>query len=271
MLIISFLPAIAFGAPSEITYQGRLRNANYNVDGKEIPISVVLTDSKGEVAYTKSHSTTVIPRDGGFFSLRFKPELLSGQSWAQITPFIKVTVEDTVLGNEPITSNIYANVAQDVTDGAITLSKLAPSLQKSVIPSGAILMFSEGCPKDGWRIFSELNGRFARGAEISGNPGGSDKHSHSIQSQNVDHSHAAPIFQDGNVFGPSRPQNSPWGGHYVGSSVRVNGLTGDEIAQNATAVKTSPNLESTTHDHSGKTGEVSTLPPYYNLVFCQKT
>ncbi|QQG45790.1 MAG: hypothetical protein HYY55_02270 [Candidatus Niyogibacteria bacterium] len=50
----------------------------------------------------------------------------------------------------------------------------------ALVPSGAIMMFTESCPSE-WTRFNALDGRFARGSDTYGATGGASTHTHLVQ------------------------------------------------------------------------------------------
>lgn len=105
------------------------------------------------------------------------------------------------------------------------------------LTSGMIAMFTGSCPP-GWTRFSEMDGRFPRGAVSYGATGGWPSHSHGPAG---DHSHgmsgpsASDEFEDNGDSGAA-----DWHTHTIHSA----GL----------------------HSHP----EANHLPPYLDIVFCKK-
>jgi hypothetical protein len=105
------------------------------------------------------------------------------------------------------------------------------------LTSGMVAMFTGPCPP-GWTRFSEMDGRFPRGASTYGATGGSTTHSHGAAG---DHSHG--------MSGPSADDD-----------FEDNGDSGAADYHSHTIYPAG------SHSHPG----ASHLPPYRDIVFCKK-
>jgi hypothetical protein len=100
------------------------------------------------------------------------------------------------------------------------------------VPSGAIILWTGSSCPSAWSRFTALDGRFPRGASTYGGTGGAETHAHS----------------------------------YSGTSG----------GSNSSARGTAPTLSGDytppghAHTYSGNTDSASNLPPYLNIIFCQK-
>jgi hypothetical protein len=201
------------GWKGSFTFQGKLSDAkNQPVTGKRY-MEFVVTDGKGGAPKWRSERGPLeVTVANGYFSQVLSPE--TPPDWEHIDPWIEVSVGLTPsqlskLGPpQQITGSIYATLASSVVNESISEVKLTPTVASHLVPSGAIMMFKAACPAT-WTMVSELVGKFPRGgASYDAKGGGADEHTHGIRAQSVDHSHAAPLFQDGTVgpiFGSARP------------------------------------------------------------------
>jgi len=251
LLLISVMTMTAgslWAIPSEITYQGTLREKGVPVTG---------TKSMNFSIYNQGNNTPLWssgPRDieikSGLFSTRLNPTNID---WQNVTPVIEVVVQGVALSpREPITATIYANVAGSVTNGSIKLQNLSPEVKDVTIPAGMISLFAGPCPT-GWTRFTALDDRFPMGASTYGATGGSLTHSHPI-STDGGHSHnTTPLVLGTGSHGgyPTVYGTVPSPGfapYYPGQTTSSSGQ----------------------HDHGGNSGLSSSLPPYLKIIFCVK-
>jgi hypothetical protein len=108
--------------PSQITYQGTLKESGVPVDGTRTMLFRV-TNLDGSAVYWSSGNTDV-PVSQGLFSALLTPV---GADWQNIVPYIETSVGgQLLLPRVPISANAYALMSQSVVDGAITNAKIAP-------------------------------------------------------------------------------------------------------------------------------------------------
>ena len=100
------------------------------------------------------------------------------------------------------------------------------------VPLGTIILWSGSSCPSGWSRFTALDGRFPRGAATYGATGGSSTHSHT----------------------------------YSGTTSRAH-FTDEAYARSAQCC-TYPQFHD--HDYSGTTSSSDHLPPYLDIIFCQK-
>ncbi len=228
----------AWAIPTQITYQGTLKEKGVPANGVRNMV-FRLTNSDGTVPYWTGASTPVNVNQG-LFSTVISP---TNVDWQNATPYIEVSIEGQALTpREPVTATIYSAISATIVDGAVSKTKLDPMLQDHILPSGLIGMFAGPCPT-GWTRFVALDNRFAMGGESYGAVGGNPTHSHSL------------ITSSPNV------SISPNGGGFVGT-----GLTGD-TTQLRSFVGGSGGIINL---RGSDTNEVSNIPPYVTLIFCQK-
>ena len=153
--ITAFVSSIALASavwafPTEINYQGTLKK-NGLPDTTQEKVTFQLTSADGNTPYSQSITFMVTPVNG-LFSEKLDFQLLSGITWENITPYIKVSVNDQALSNpEKVSATVYAVIASSVVaggvttnaiaDGAVTAAKLDSGVQNSIIPSGVIMAY----------------------------------------------------------------------------------------------------------------------------------
>jgi len=142
------------------------------------------------------------------------------------------TVVDGAITTTKLAAGAVTN--QQLSTGAVTSANLDPSVSGYLVPVGAIMLFASDCPS-GWLRFTNLDGLFPRGADpgtLGGTTGGSATHTHTL---------GLPTSVENNDWLFGSPQGS--GSH-------------------------PQNFALADHVHSVSTE--SNLPPYLNVVFCQK-
>ena len=138
-------------------------------------------------------------------------------------------------------------------------------------PAGMIAMFDRECP-EGWTRYTDLDGRFPRGAEMAGAVGGETEHTHTFDitartSKDGAHVHmlagGEQVDVDTGFFGhvgiyKGYLQAFEEGGRVRSKALRARAVTDADGA----------------HDHlisvAGDSDPASSLPPYLDLVFCKK-
>ena len=139
------------------------------------------------------------------------------------------------------------------------------------LPAGMIAMFDGQCP-EGWTRYAQLDGRFARGAQVAGGVGGEVDHVHSFDitartSKDGAHVHmlatGEKIEVDSGFYGHIGIAKGYLQAFEEGGRVRSS-------AQRARAVTDADGA----HDHlisvTGDSEPSSDLPPYLDLIFCKK-
>jgi len=271
LLCLGIAGSTAWAIPSAITYQGTLKEKNIPANGdKNMTFTLVGID---RTAYSQE-LVFKVHVSSGLFSIPLNFQLVAPYTWETITPYIKVTVEGQEMGPlEPVTATLYSIVAGSVVDGSIGTTKLgasavtrekldavsfqAPGL--GFVPAGAILMFDRACPA-GWTPYAALNsGRFPMGTgTFSNTSGGNAAHTHSTP--NHEHTLATSDHRFGNPAGPVGivgDSGTPKGtlvGFNNGSDFPA------RIMRNYTEIS-----------GGGETGSGNNLPPYLQVVFCQKS
>ena len=234
--------------PNQITYQGTIKEQGVPVTGTRTMLFQI-TNSDGSTVYWSSKSTDVVVTQG-LFSQVLTPD---GVKWQEVTPYIELSVgpkgqtPQVLKPREPITATAYSLMSGAIVDGAITYAKLDPGVQLMVVPPGLVAIFTTSCPA-GWTRYEGLDGLFPMGGPTFGPTGGSVTHSHSIS---VDGSH--------NHGGMTGFETAP------GDS---RGDNGAPVARNH---HQHPISTDGAHNHGGATGAASSLPPYLQVVYCQKT
>ena len=108
--------------PSQITYQGTLKQQGVPVTGTTKHMHFAITNADGSQQYGNAVDA-MVPINQGLFSV---PLTFTGVDWQNVTPYIQVTVENTVLGPpEAVTATVYATIAFCVVNGAIGTPQLA--------------------------------------------------------------------------------------------------------------------------------------------------
>ncbi len=125
--LITFAPAV-WAIPTEINYQGTLRGqggAPINSATTPTTVKFTLTSSDGNTPY--SNTITMNPVIiNGLFSVKLDFQLIPGNTWESLTPYIKVNVGGQDLTpTEKVSATAYSLVSNSVVDGAITTSKIA--------------------------------------------------------------------------------------------------------------------------------------------------
>jgi hypothetical protein len=274
LCLIPSLTALALAIPATVNYQGTLRDKNgVPVTGKRT-MQFRITNDKGTVVYWSSGDVDVTVTNGQFAHV-LNP---TGVDWQAVTPYMEVSVSGQQLSpREPITGNIYAAMSASIVDGAVTTQKLAPTVQDHLVPTGAIMMFAGNCPA-GWMRFMELDGRFPKGGPSYGETGGSTSHIHTVNA----HSHS--ISQDGahshQLMSLTNTSTAHTGSFSIGW--RIDGVSGqlltiDGSGSESVGVATRNSDVGGTHSHGGSTGQsspetsaTSNMPPYLQVIYCQK-
>jgi len=241
VLSLTVASQVLWAIPSEINYQGTLKEKGLPASGNK-NITFTLTSQDGQTAYSNA-ITVNTPVNNGLFSVKLNFQLLSGNTWESITPYIKVNVEGQDLSpTEKISATVYAGISSSVVAGAITPASVAPGF--GLVPSGMVAIFSDNCPA-GWIVYAPLQGKYPVGADGTPNftlgvPTGSLTHNHSGQT-------------GGAIRGATQLVSTPAGapaGYYL-----------EDIA-NQPLERASP--------HSHAIPMDSSLPPSLPIVFCQK-
>ncbi len=119
------------------------------------------------------------------------------------------------------------------------------------IPSGMIALFDTSCPS-GWTRYSALDGRFPRGASSAGGTGGASTHNHNVAGNT---NTWASSTDDGNLGTEDHTTD------LTGFGTTFTTVTNSGIHTHNDAVQLSFNVTS---------GDADTIPPYLDMVFCQK-
>lgn len=172
-LLFAGITVFAGAIPSQINYQGALKESGVPVNGTRTML-FRLTNADGSAVYWSSGNTAVTVTQG-LFSTLLSP---TGVDWQNVMPFVEVSVEgQLLLPREPVASTVYAYLSNSVVDGSITLPKLDSTVQADLVPFGLIGMFSGNCPS-GWTRFTALDNMFPMGGPTYGTAGGAASHSH---------------------------------------------------------------------------------------------
>jgi len=244
-LMSSGLPTNVEAIPSKINYQGTLKEKGVPVNGSK-DMRFRITNSDGTQVYWSSPSMAVNVVNG-LFSQELQP---TGVNWQTVTPFMEVSIAGQALTpREPINAGVYALVSANVTDGAITPAQVATGY--GLVPSGMIGLFAGPCPS-GWTRFTALDDRFPMGSSTYGAIGGSQDHTHSISAAGA-HNHTVTALSALEKSVPSakwqlNASPSGWVPEVPSHETDISGV----------------------HNHGGQTAQSSNLPPFRQIVFCQK-
>lgn len=235
-LFASWLPSFVLAIPTQISYQGTLKEKGTPVNGTRTMQFRIINQS-GSQQYWSSGPVSVNVVNG-LFSMPLNP---TGVNWQSITPYIEVSINGQALSPvEPINASVYANISADVADGVITFQKMSPLVQEKLIPSGMIAMFDIQCP-NGWTPYEQSKGRFILGSNVPGDLGGSQSHSHLLGSYG-----ALNNVTPQESIGGSDPSGGGWLTKYSNGGTRQARGLKDE------------------------TETISHMPPYLTLIFCKK-
>lgn len=129
-----------------------------------------------------------------------------------------------------------------------------------LLPDGAVIAFSEGCPENGWEAFDDLEGHFIIGAGNvypSGTMGG--KASYNLAEENLpSHSHGLAILTNKGV------RLSDGG---TGTNVPYFNLPSEKAANRAKIQKGAASFGTLS---TGDGASISNIPPYVALTYCVK-
>lgn len=156
-VLISVLGAPLWAMPSQITFQGTLKQTGTPVNTtKNMQFSFV--DGTGAtIPGTQPVSISNVSVTNGLFAVQLPIDPTI--PWEQYTPYVRVSVEGQILSpDQPLNANLYAVAA---------------------IPQGMVAMFATTCPV-GWTRFSALDNAFPMGGPTYGATGGSATHSHKL-------------------------------------------------------------------------------------------
>jgi RHS repeat-associated protein len=147
------------------------------------------------------------------------------------------------------------------------------------VPKDAVVIFDFGAAQqlpEGWTHFTELDGRFPRGAAVYGGMGGSTMHDHSY-SEIPAHSHGAGTLTTNSVS-HSHTYN------YLSTNIVTSGtnLLGSSYPSGYGSSVSVENSGAHTHNLSGQTvswgvsgtlftNPTSTMPPFQEVLYAQKT
>ncbi|MBI3292657.1 MAG: hypothetical protein HYZ73_07625 [Elusimicrobia bacterium] len=190
--------------------------------------------------------------------------------------YLAVPVQDRLIPTTGVTTGQLSQPVQErlIPPGGVAVNQLAPGVQERLLPSGLVAMFTNTCPP-GWNRFTPLDTRFPKGAPsgaTGGAAGGSPTHTHEGDGS---HSHAG-TTQEGGV----NHAHSFSGRTGEGNVGRRDVDTGDAVfgvdhthdfvgtTQGASAYLHTHgvSLGGGTHTH----GTANHLPPFLEVVFCQK-
>lgn len=157
LLAVLFIGTTLWAMPSQITFQGTLKQQGVPVTGTEnMQFSFVDATGAG-IPGTTPVSVANVQVTNGLFAVQLP--LDPTIPWEQYSPFIQVSVQGQILSpNQPLNANLYAVAA---------------------IPQGMIMMSTSTCPS-GWIRFSALDNMFPMGGADYGVTGGAATHTHML-------------------------------------------------------------------------------------------
>lgn len=236
---------VLWAIPTEINYQGTLKQNGLPANdpsGSSTKVTFTLTDQTGQIPYSNSISVNT-PVINGLFSAKLNFQLLTGNTWDSITPYIKVNINGQDLSpTEKVSATPYAIVASSVMAGGVTPSSLAPGY--GLVPAGLIAIFAANCP-NGWNVFLPLQGKYPVGSD------GGPNFTLGVPVGNLTHNHSGTT--GGAVRGTTQNVGTPSGA--------PTGMYLEDVA-NEPLERASPHTHAIPMD--------SSLPPSLPIVFCQK-
>jgi len=156
-IIVGVASSLAWATPSQITFQGTLKQDGVPVNTTKNMQFNFVDGSGATIPGTSPVSVANVQVTNGLFAVQLP--LDPSIPWEQYTPFIQVLVEGQTLSpNQPLNANLFAVAA---------------------IPQGMIMMSTSTCPA-GWTRFSALDNAFPMGGASYGATGGSATHSHTL-------------------------------------------------------------------------------------------
>ncbi len=159
--LLGFGVGVAVAVPTQITYQGTLKEGGVPVTGQR-SMQFRLTNAEGSAVYWSGPSMNVAVHQGLFAAALD----VQGVGWRNITPYVEVSVQGQVLlPREPLASTAYAQLCGSIDDGSVL--------------HGMIALFARSCP-GGWTRFSALDGVFPLGGAAYGATGGRSTHAHTL-------------------------------------------------------------------------------------------
>jgi len=235
---------------------------------------------------------TITPASDGTFSYLFGSgsalngtQLTSTEFNTTQPVYLQIDINNqTILPRLQIVSQAWALMAENVIDGAVTTAKLSagavttpnistgavttaqldPSVSNYLVPSGAIMMFTNNCPS-GWGRFSPLDNLFPMGSNSYGTTGGSATHSHTVNP----HTHSiSGTTSNASLTGSITTYNGNFqvtdGQYQIGLGSEASVFPPTSTSQHYHSI----NL--TSGAASPGTDSQSNIPPYITVIWCQK-
>lgn len=241
--------------------------------------SVEVTISSGVITITSGKTFYRVDTEGD--GAADDLDSISGGAEGSIVILIAedITRVVTIKDSASIYLNDDSDLELDAANIAIVLIKLSSgswmelsrtSSSSTALPSGVIGLFDDTCPA-GWTRFAALDGLFPRGASSYGGTGGADTHTHTIATVPA-HTHAA-----GTLAGASdgaHTHNFTMATGWGNSARLLNKATGTSANLNTSTSSNYAHTFSGSVANGGTVGAVtdseSSLPPYLEMIICQK-
>jgi hypothetical protein len=136
-----------------------------------------------------------------------------------------------------------------------------------------IIMTDQGSCPTGWSRVTALDSRFLRGSSSYGSTGGSSTHTHTY-TQIGEHSHGAGSYVTTTNGSHThslwfiKPGSTRWDSAYIRHLDQGHSWQSGGVNSNGAHSHSISGTTSSTGSASGTTDSTSSLPPYYNLLFC---
>lgn len=256
LLLLNIAPSVTYGeVPQLINYQGYVTDSDGNpLEGVyNVKFSIYNVEEGGASLWTETQDIDI--NKGVFNVLLGSLVSFPDDLFASKTRYLGIKV-----GSDP---EMYPRQRIASAPYSMNSDRLGGQTLEAVIPSGIIAIFTSSCP-EGWSRFSAFDNRFLRGAVSFGGEGGTVIHSHTVSHSHTISSHNHQVYSHT---------------HELNGDYDCTG--GDSWCTDKWYVKQTPSGPTTsttyTTPNSGTisssnptTSNAQNLPPYIDVIFCQK-